>query len=97
MLEAGIKRINANSFLGADFKYRNSVRLFAMIGQAKNHMEITALFAKPMLMTPHQALKAMRKPEAVKKLDRFFAQMREDHEAGGPLLREHAHLLWKVF
>jgi len=97
MLEAGIKRINANSFLGADFKYRNSVRLFAMIDQAKNHMKIKALFAKLEPMAPYHALKAARKPEVVKKFDRYFAQTREIHQAGGPLLREHAHLQWKVF
>lgn len=47
-LEAEIKRINADSSLSASFKYRNSVRLFAMLDQAKNIMEMKALRANSM-------------------------------------------------
>jgi len=98
--ETEIKRINANSSLSAGFKYRNSVRLFAMLDSANTYFEIKALHAKGKagaVIFQHD-VKALKKQQALDEtFDRFIAQAGELFRAGRPLYRQQAHLQWVVF
>jgi hypothetical protein len=62
-LEAKIRAINASSH-SATFKYRNSVRLFAMIDHAKVCMEFAALRTKAAPISFNQFLQAGSKQQS---------------------------------
>lgn len=97
ILETWIKEINANPSHSAAYRYRASVRLFAMIDLAKKCVELKALHdanATPLQQTLHRYLKdetatTLRKSE-VARLERFFCEARLAR-------RELARLRWSVF
>lgn len=96
ILETRIKEINAYLSHSATYRYRTSVRLFAMIDLAKKYMELKALHvnATPLQQTLKKYLKdqtatTLRKSE-VARLERFFCEARLAR-------RELARLRWLVF
>jgi hypothetical protein len=102
-LEAEIKQINANPSLSSLFKYRNSVRLFAMIDHAKSCMEMRVLRAKAVPLSFNQILQAGSKQPsaeqkaAAKACERYLADMKEAFQKGRAVSREIALLQWVVF
>jgi hypothetical protein len=96
MFEDRIRKTNADNSLSAEYRYRASVRLFAMIDQAKIHMKMMALFHKtapihlrPSVYFKRQSVKASR--------DRDDAQMRNFLLEERIAIRELARLRWMVF
>jgi hypothetical protein len=87
--ETEIKGINANSSLSAEFKYRNSVHLFARIDLCKKNMEVEALRAKLETTCNHQNLNAFS--------ENSLAKIKGDFHAGSLLFKDLAHLQWRVF
>lgn len=101
-LEAEIKRINASSH-SATFKYRNSVRLFAMIDHAKACMEMAALHTKAAPISINQVLQAGSKQQsaeqkaAEKACNAWLANAKEAFRKGRAVSRGIARLQWVVF
>lgn len=92
-LEAEIKRVNADFSLSANFKYRNSVRLFAMIDHAKSCMEVRALHAKVAPFSFDGILQA--KPAEQKAC--YLADAKEAFQKGRAVSQEIERLQWVVF
>lgn len=100
-LETKIRNINASSH-SAEFKYRNSVRFFAMIDQAKNCMELKALHAKgaaclEQILKSSSTERPAEQKSAEKACDRCFAEVKEIVHRSSAIFRELARLQWVVF
>lgn len=96
-LEAEIKRINADSSLSASFKYRNSVRLFAMIDHAKSCLEMRALGAKINPLLFNQLFQTGSNPQSPEQTAAASLDLKEAFQRVRAVNRETERLQWVVF